>query len=271
MISHLLKVAFKLLIIHVMNSYFGIPFEFNKEHVISTIEQRVADRSKGYICVVDGNIISEVQLNPVYASIINTSLLNICDSSWAPIFIRWIHKARYESFTGDDLFIDLLSERKYKSMFLGSTPEILENLKEKLKTIDPDINEMIFLPLPFCTIDEFDYKGIAESINEVDPDLIWISLGAPKQEEFMSRLFTFVNRGIIIAVGAVFNYHSGYSEKKRAPAIFIKLKIEWFFRMVQEPKKNISRVVRFLRTVPKILISEFQRKHGNKSSDIEIN
>lgn len=254
-----------------MNSYFNITFEFNKEHVVSKIEQSVADRLKGYICVVDGNIISEVQLKQDYAAIINNSLLNICDSSWAPIFIRWIHRDKYVSFTGDDLFIHLLSERKYKSMFLGSTPEILVNLKEKLKIFDPDINEMIFFPLPFCAIDEFDYQGIAESINEVDPDLIWISLGAPKQEEFMSRLVTFVNRGVLIAVGAVFNYHSGYSEKKRAPAFFIKLKIEWVFRMVQEPKKNISRVGRFLRTVPKLLISEFQRKQGNRSSDIEIN
>jgi len=244
-----------------MNSYFGIPFEFNKEHVISTIGQSVTDRSKGYICVVDGNIISEVQLNGDYAAIINSSLLNICDSSWAPIFIWWIHGVRYSSFTGDDLFLHLLSERKYKSLFLGSTPEILVNLKEKLTIFDPDINEMIFLPLPFCTIDEFNYQWIADSINKVDPDLIWISLGAPKQEEFMSRLFTYLNRGIMIAVGAVFNYHSGYSEKKRAPAFFIKLKIEWVFRMFQEPKKNISRVIRFLRTAPRLLISEVQKKH----------
>lgn len=243
-----------------MPNYFNINFEFKKTAVINEIENTISQKQKGYICVVEGNILAEANTNREYLKVINGAILNISDSSWIPVYIKWIYGKKYSSFTGNDLFTELLGKRKYTSLFLGSTPNVLDALKSQLKNVDAAIETMKFISLPFCTIDNFDYQGIANDINEINPDIIWISLGAPKQEFFMAKLTPYINRGILIAVGAVFNYQSGISERRRAPAWLIRLKLEWLFRVLQEPRKNFARLFGALKILPKLFKEESKKK-----------
>ena len=59
-----------------------------------------------------------------------------------------------------------------------------------------------------------DYKAIAQDINGFSPDLIWISLGAPKQEVFISKLYPYIDSGILVAIGAAFNLFLGDTDNK---------------------------------------------------------
>ena len=73
---------------------------------------------------------------------------------------------------------------------------------------------MTFLELPYMSVEEFDYANIAKEIETDEADIIWIALGAPKQEYFMDRLKPHLKRGVMIAVGAVFKFYSGVEARR---------------------------------------------------------
>ena len=75
---------------------------------------------------------------------------------------------------------------------------------------------LLYHPLPFVSVDEFDYELIAKKVNEEKPDIIWVSLGAPKQEIFMSKLLPFLQQGVMFGIGAAFNYYAGILNEPKA-------------------------------------------------------
>ena len=115
---------------------------------------------------------------------------------------------------------------------------------------------MIFKTLPFKNVSDFNYKEIAKNINIEKPDIIWISLGAPKQEVFMSLLEKHLSHGVMFGFGAIFNFYSGLKGHSRAPKLFLNLKLEWLYRIFQEPKKNILRNWNFIKIIPGLIISK---------------
>ena len=91
---------------------------------------------------------------------------------------------------------------------------------------------------PFRKLTEEEDGKIIEKINECNPDFVWIGLGAPKQEIWMSEHQGKIN-GLMIGVGAGFDYFAG--NIKRAPEWMQKNNLEWFFRLLQDPKRLFGR------------------------------
>ena len=243
-----------------MVNYFNINFEFNKDEVNKTIQQCIETGIPGYVCSLDGNNLLSANNNLTHLQAVNGATVNLCDSAWTPLLINIIHGTKYKNYTGADLFLEYVKLKRYRQFFLGSTPQILNGLKTELSKTDPAIAEMKFETLPFLNVEDFDYQGIAKMINEDNPDIIWVSLGAPKQEQFMFRLKPFLNRGVMFGFGAIFNFNSGVSEQKRAPQWLIKLRMEWLFRTFQEPKRMGKRYWKVFLAYPKLMREEIKKK-----------
>lgn len=81
-------------------------------------------------------------------------------------------------------------------------------------------------------------------INAAKPDIVWIGLGAPKQENWMAKHEGRIN-AVMVGVGAGFDYFAG--NIKRAPMIMQKLSLEWLYRLVQEPKRLYKRYFPLIR------------------------
>ena len=79
--------------------------------------------------------------------------------------------------------------------------------------------------------------------------IIWIGIGTPKQEAFAAKLASLVASKIIITVGAAFDFHTG--QVKQAPSWVQNMGMEWFFRLLQEPKRLGPR---YLKIVPKFTL-----------------
>ena len=246
-----------------MVNYFNINFEFDKDKVNETIQECIEKGIPGYVCSLDGNNLISANENPLHLQAVNGATVNLCDSAWTPLLINVVHRTNYKNYTGADLFLEYVKLKRYRQFFLGSTPEILDGLRNELSKIDPAISEMKFETLPFRKVEEFDYQGIAKMVNEDNPDIIWVSLGAPKQEQFMFRLKPFLSRGIMFGFGAIFNFNSGVSEQKRAPLWMIKLKLEWLFRTFQEPKRMGKRYWTIFISYPKLLYKEIKKKRNS--------
>lgn len=242
-----------------MAKYFNIDYEFDHDRVHERIAERLASGTPGYVCVADGVILDIVNRDESYRKVVDGGMFALCDSSYVPLYIKWIYGLRFSQYCGSQIFRDIISSRKYRMAFLGASNKVLGGLKDKLKEMNPDVESMLFYELPFLTVDEFDYPAIAGMLEADGADIIWVALGAPKQEIFMSKLQPHLSRGVMIAVGAAFKFFSG-QDVKRAPEWMIRNHIEFVYRILSEPKKQIGRCAGIIRTLPGLLLAERRRK-----------
>lgn len=250
-----------------METFFQVQLEFDPKKVDQIIQSTIESKGKGYVCSIESNNLTIANKNPHFNKIVNGALVNICDGSNIAWILGRIYHKKYKSYIGADLFIKYVRMKRYSQFFLGNTREILDNLKTNLSTIDPKIKDMNFEELPFKKVTEFNYPEIAAKINAIKPDIIWVSLGAPKQEEFMSLLLPYLDQGIMFGFGAIFNFYAGAGSVKRAPIWMLKLHLEWFYRALEEPKKNIPRYRNFLRILPMLISNEYKAKRNRGISE----
>jgi N-acetylglucosaminyldiphosphoundecaprenol N-acetyl-beta-D-mannosaminyltransferase len=250
--------------------YFNVELEFDKHRVDTIIQETIFTKGKGYVCSVESNNLTVANKNAEFLGVLNGALINICDGSVLALILGMIHGQRFESYIGADLFAKYVGMCRYKQFFLGNVRSVLEALKSNLVKIDPAIEYMVFEELPFEDVDGFDYSSIAAKINREKPDIIWVSLGAPKQELFMSRLLPHLDQGVMFGFGAILNFYAGIGPVTRAPQIMLNLKLEWLHRAIQEPRKNIPRYLKFVQILPRLILSEMQ-KVRSKTADQYIN
>jgi N-acetylglucosaminyldiphosphoundecaprenol N-acetyl-beta-D-mannosaminyltransferase len=234
----------------------NINYEDNLDDIVSKINSSKG----GYVTVVNLNILTNMHSSEKYREIILKSSFSVCDSVNAWILNYFFGRKAVKKYPGPDLMKDILGTEKFKSVFVGGQQETLTGFSEKLKKYDSRINKEDIIIPPFLSVEEFDYPSIAEKINKKNPDIIWIGLGAPKQEYFIQKVIPFVNSGLFVGVGAAFDFYSGDPSKKRAPAFIRTVHLEWFYRALQEPKRIIPRQINSLMTLPKIVFSEIFRK-----------
>ena len=244
-----------------MNTYFNINYEFDRQTIWNQIDEQLQKEGARYICVADGNILQMVHKDLEYRKIVNESLFSICDSSWVPVFLKRLYGVEYQQYCGSQIFEDLTDRKQYRQFFIGTSQQILDGLRKELSKKDPSVSNMTFFAPPFCKVEDFDYPAIAKMINEDNPDIIWVALGAPKQENFMYRLQPYLKRGVMIGVGAVFNFYCGLENApKRAPKWMIDHHLEFVYRVFSEPKKQLQRCHQIVVTLPKIYREEKRKK-----------
>jgi N-acetylglucosaminyldiphosphoundecaprenol N-acetyl-beta-D-mannosaminyltransferase len=238
-------------------TYFGISYTFGREDVLQSINELTLSPHSSYVVVADGYTLAKSTKNEALKKVVDEAAIVTCDSAWVPVYLRSIYHINRDEYAGSDLMMDLIQAKKYKMLFLGSSEETLEALQYRLSAFDLRIADMLFLPLPYLEVEQFDYPEITRTINDYSPDIVFVSLGMPKQEFFVHNLLPSIKRGVLIPIGAAFKFHSGLADKKRAPKWMIKFKLEWLYRIFSEPKKQIERCLLIIFTLPFIYIKEF--------------
>lgn len=246
-----------------MQKYFNIFLEFDHRVFTNTIENTIFNKNKGYVCVVDANILTISQNNIHFRKVINEALINTCDGSSIATMANLIYKQNFHALNGPQLFKNYI-EKEYVQLLLGSTEETINRVKNQLSLKDIRTDHLKLLSLPFLNIDEFDFKGIAKEINSIKPDIIWVSLGAPKQELFMNRILPYLDKGVMFGIGAAFNFYVG---DLGMPTFHIGgLRFIWLNRLINEPRKLISRIVPYILIIPRLYINELKRSKQVKLS-----
>lgn len=231
---------------------FNIHLEFDPLVLRNTIERHINEKQKAYICVVDANVITIAQKDPRYREIIQNATINTCDGSSIAKLVNKIYGTDYHAYNGPDVF-EYYIERPYKHLLVGNTKEKVEQIKAFVKQRGLDL-DLQHLDVPFVPVEQFDYNGLAEQINEIKPDIVWVSLGAPKQEIFISNIFPYVNQGVFLGIGAAFNFYTGdlHNNKKEIGGV----RLIWLERIFKEPKKQIKRMWNYIQTIPRMYKEE---------------
>ena len=142
---------------------------------------------------------------------------------------------------------------------MGSDKATIDKLLGRLKENGMDTRKYGYYSPPVQTVEEFDYASIAKTVNKFEPDIIWVSLGAPKQEYFMSYLVNYLNSGVLIGVGQAFALTAS-GRKNKTQTTFRKFKLEWLYRLITEPGKTFSRLIKEIWYLPQIIVKEIMNR-----------
>ncbi len=132
------------------------------------------------------------------------------------------------------------SETNMKVMFMGSSEKVLSLIKERARKDYPNLDVITYSPPYKPEFSDEDNKAIIGAINEVDPDLLWIGMTAPKQEKWTYSHWNELNIHCHVGtIGAVFDFYAG--TVKRAPLWWQEHGLEWLYRLLKEPKRMWKR------------------------------
>lgn len=216
----------------------------NMEWLINYLDKNLKELSGDYICVSNVHTTVMSYEDSDYCKIQNEGLMAIPDGG--PL-AKIGNKRGYrtmERTTGPDLMEEIFrisSKKGYKHYFYGSTLDTLEKMRINLKKEYPGIRIVGMYSPPFRLLNSDEDREIVQLINEVQPDFIWVGLGAPKQEIWMSEHQGKIC-GLMVGVGAGFDYFA--QNIKRAPLWMQKSNMEWFYRLLQDPKRLFKRYMK---------------------------
>lgn len=199
-------------------------------------------------------IIMKAQEDPTFKQVLNEGDLVIPDGIGVVLASKIHHLGLSERVPGIELMGLMLEfcNRAGKSIYLfGGAPGIAEKASEKILSTYPNLK---IVGIRDGYFKEEDVWSILDDINEKKPDILFVALGAPKQEKWIHQHKKTLNTKVAMGVGGALDVWSG--TVKRAPVIYQKLGLEWFYRLLKQP----SRIGRMM-SLPKFMIKVILTKH----------
>jgi N-acetylglucosaminyldiphosphoundecaprenol N-acetyl-beta-D-mannosaminyltransferase len=215
---------------------FGVPIHcLSMPDVLDQIEQFVRSQSTHIIVTADSASIVIALNDPELMHIMQSASLVTPDS----VGVAWALKRKLgktiERVSGVDVVEKLCAqsaEKNYRIFLLGSKPGVAELAKEKLQAKYPGCQ---IVGTHHGYFQESDDMNVAELVAASKPNILFVALGMPRQEKFIRATQHIIHAQVAIGVGGSLDVFSG--KAKRAPKIVQKLKLEWLYRFVQNPRK----------------------------------
>tara|TARA_B100002019_G_scaffold256615_1_gene240120 strand:+ start:67 stop:801 length:735 start_codon:yes stop_codon:yes gene_type:complete len=156
--------------------------------------------------------------------------------------LSFITKKKFSRVDGYKLFLQSISDGldlNRKHYFFGNNENTTQQMIEKLKEIFPNINISGYVCPEQMTAEELALKH-KKDFQSIDADIVWVSLGFPKQELFIDKVCEEIQTNTnFVGIGGVFDWVAG--TKKKAPEWLANIGLEWLLRLVQDPKRLYKR------------------------------
>jgi N-acetylglucosaminyldiphosphoundecaprenol N-acetyl-beta-D-mannosaminyltransferase len=220
-------------------------------------------RPLGYVCVTPVHAIDEARRDPAFRKILNESFLTTPDG----MPIVWLGPPGVERVYGPDLMLAVCDAGRATGLrhyFYGGGPGVAELLREKLCARFPGLEVVGTYTPPYGPLSSDELTAVRADVARTRPDIIWVGLGTPKQERFMADNWRTLDAGLLIGVGAAFDFHSG--RVPQAPRWMQRSGFEWLFRLATEPRRLAPR---YLKTNPLFVLRLLAQKTGLKKYPIE--
>jgi len=211
----------------------------NMQMALDEIEGWIAERRQNFVLNVPAHCIVECLRNDNLRKIYNRAGLVNPDGMPIAWIARWMGHSHVSQVCGPDLMLTLCERSVSKGyrhfLYGGWPPHVVEQLACQLEEKFPGIQIVGRFAPPFRPLSKAEDVEITELINRENPDIVWIGLGAAKEEFWAESHMHRVNAPALIGVGAAFDFHAGL--KSRAPRWMSQAGLEWFFRVLTEPKR----------------------------------
>jgi|SRR5579872_705135 len=213
--------------------------------VIQQIETWIQRREPCHFIAVSGmHGVMEARNNAEFMRVLNSADLVVPDG----MPLVWVGRLRGHRLPrrvyGPELMLavcDGAATRGVRHFFFGGAPEVPEKLAQSLRDRFPGLNVVGAYSPPYRPVTHEEDEEIIAAINAAVPDILWIGLSTPKQEKWMYAHHDRLHVPVLIGVGAAFDINSG--TKRQAPGWMREHGLEWFFRLIQEPRRLWRRYI----------------------------
>ncbi len=209
-----------------------VPFT-SYTHTVKCIEQRIRAGKKTFCVAINPEKIYRATYDTELREILNHAEITLCDGIGVAIASKILHKKSIKRCTGCDLFFHLIkkaAENNWRVFLLGASHESNQKAADTLKQNYPGL-------IIAGTQDGFfrNSEDLVEKINETKADLLFVAMGSPKQELWITKYRERLNTQFCMGVGGTLDVISG--KAKRAPLVFRKTGTEFLFRLISQPKR----------------------------------
>lgn len=223
-----------------------------RKQLISTLDQHLQLNEKQFIVTANPEIVMKANQDQQYMAALKQANYITADGIGVVKAAQMLKTPLPERVAGFEVMLDLLklaNDKAYKVYFLGASEETLQKTVENVQRDYKNIN-IVGSQHGFF---DWEDKQIAERVVAAEPDFVFVALGAPRQEQWITQNLASFDKGIFIGVGGSFDVLAG--TVKRAPVIWQKLNLEWLYRIVKQP----SRLKRSL-AIPQFMLKILQVK-----------
>ncbi|KIA85287.1 WecB/TagA/CpsF family glycosyltransferase [Flavobacterium sp. AED] len=171
--------------------------------------------------------------------------------------VKLLNNQKIKKIAGADIHHFLLEDLNKKGgscFYLGSSEATLDKIVARVSKEFPNIKINTFSP-PFKTeFSAIENKQMVDAVNLFQPDVLFVGMTAPKQEKWSFEHKDQLNTKIICSIGAVFDFYAGTIV--RPHPFWIQLRLEWFIRLVKEPKRMWKRYLYYGPVFIKIILEK---------------
>ncbi len=226
---------------------------------IQLIEESIINRNKPlqHIVVNVAKIVHAQKDEELRNAINNSDIVNI-DGQGVVWALKLLGHKVPGRVAGCDLFqslVALSAEKGYRPYFFGAKEEVVNEMVRRFKEKYPSL-QIVGCRNGYYSAEE--EPAIAEEIRSANPDLLFLGITSPKKELFIDRYTAQMKIPFTMGVGGSFDVVAG--KVKRAPRWMQRAGLEWFYRILQEPKRMWKRYAVTNSKFALLLIREFFKK-----------
>lgn len=227
----------------------GIPVDLaTMQETIQWIEKAIAERTPRQVITGNPEMLMTAQNNDTFFRVMTEADLIVPDGIGLVIAARRFLKADVpERVAGFDIATQLfpIAQKKgYRIYLLGAAPGVAEVARERLLAQYPGL-QLVGVHDGF--LNDSNRQQVIEEIRSLRPDLLYVGMGAPRQENFIAQFKQELQVPVSIGLGGSIDVWAGVA--KRAPKIWQNLHLEWFYRLLRQP----SRIGRMM-ALPKFIL-----------------
>ena len=206
---------------------------------------RLDKREKTFVVTANPEIVMKTREDAAYKRIVESANYVVPDGAGILLAAKYMKQPLQERITGIELVLDLLDFAEDQGMscyFLGAKEYINEKMVLGMEKKFPNLN-IAGRHHGFFDLDD---PKIVEDVAQSNADIVLVALGLPRQELWIDQHKDKFSKGLFMGVGGSFDVLAG--EVKRAPEGWIKLNLEWLYRILKEPFriKRIFKVFEFM-------------------------
>ena len=219
---------------HPTVSIYGIPVStMTMEQTVEYLTEAVRQKKAHQVITANPIMVMAALRDPEYMEVMKSADLIVPDGAGLVWAAKYVGRPVSERVPGIDLMQELLraGERMgWKVYFLGASPDVMAKAVDRLRARYPRLHIVGWRDGYF---DASQDEEVIRAIREAEPDLLFVGRSQDKQEPWIYRYREVLNVPVMMGVGGSFDVISG--RLKRAPALFQKLRLEWLYRLLQEP------------------------------------
>lgn len=227
----------------------GYPVDLiNMQNALEFVEESINENKSVQVVTLNPEMIMYGNKNPDFGQILKQADLIVPDGIGIIAVLRKLGIDDVNQLPGIEFsqaLIERCVQKGYRLGFLGASKEVVEIAVNNLKIKFPSLNVAFVHDGYFKEDDEFE---IIRKLEDSNPQILFVALGVPRQEIWINKYKKMLNSAIMIGVGGSFDVWA--NKVKRAPVIFRKFGLEWFFRLISQP----SRFGRMFPTLPLFFI-----------------